>query len=121
MIDNESYTYGVYEVNFTIDGEKTSVVIDDMIATDEYFPAFASGKLWVVLLEKAWAKIHGCYNNIEGDAPFVRSAHKTFTGHFRIDDGFDEPDIDFKKLETDLLKLDQKDAIFTVANCSLSK
>jgi hypothetical protein len=64
-IDQDSYNFGVYEVNFAIDGEMMQIIVDDLIFTDQYFPAFASGKLWVVLLEKAWAKLHGSYFNSE--------------------------------------------------------
>jgi calpain-15 len=53
---------------------------------DDYFPCDpATGQpafthcrgpeLWVVILEKAWAKVHGSYQNIEGgSAPDVLSA-----------------------------------------------
>lgn len=60
---------GLYEIVLFIDGEWQVVIVDD------YFPvkkgtnnfAFArpnGNELWVILLEKAWAKINGGYTNI---------------------------------------------------------
>ena len=60
---------GFYEIEFFIDGEKQIVIVDD------YFPANKNTKslkyaksnkdqIWVMLLEKAWAKINGGYLNI---------------------------------------------------------
>lgn len=47
---------------------------------DDYFPvdengriAFASSKdneIWVSLLEKAWAKLHGTYARVESGVPY---------------------------------------------------
>jgi len=49
------------------------------ITVDDYFPCFPNGppmfskghgnELWVLLLEKAYAKIHGSYRNIVGGLP----------------------------------------------------
>ena len=60
---------GYYEIYFFIDGIKQIVIIDD------YLPIFKKNKkpcfaqpprngIWVMLLEKAWAKINGGYANI---------------------------------------------------------
>jgi calpain-15 len=60
---------GCYEIYFFIDGIKQIVIIDD------YLPIFKKTKkpcfaqpirngIWVMLLEKAWAKINGGYANI---------------------------------------------------------
>lgn len=65
---------GIYEIVFNINGHWQIVIIDD------YFPCFKSSKwpifskphnneLWVMLLEKAWAKINGGYINIVGGWP----------------------------------------------------
>jgi len=51
------------------------VVVDDKIVclgdTDEIAFAAANGcELWVILLEKMWAKIHSCYDRIAGGWEF---------------------------------------------------
>ena len=62
---------GIYSVTFYITGEKKTVTVDD------YFPFYPKkqnwaftqwvGKeIWVMILEKAWAKVHGSYQRIEG-------------------------------------------------------
>lgn len=64
---------GVYRLRICKNGEWYEVVIDD------YFPCFPSGgplfsrgqgnELWVLILEKAYAKLHGGYKNIVGGNP----------------------------------------------------
>lgn len=62
---------GCYEIGLQIDGKWKIVLLDD------YFPCFKKTKrpifakprgaeLWVMLLEKAWAKVNGGYLNITG-------------------------------------------------------
>ena len=60
---------GLYEIIFFIDGEYQIIVIDDYLpvlkSTGKL--AFAKNKnneIWVCLLEKAWAKLNGSYNDI---------------------------------------------------------
>ena len=56
-------------------------MIDDYIACNCGEPAFAEAhgnELWVMLLEKAWAKIHGSYLSIR--AGWISEALNTFTG-----------------------------------------
>lgn len=67
---------GCYEVILNIDGEWQIVLVDDWIpctkSSSTPIPLFArpSGKeLWVILLEKAYAKINGGYLNIVGGIP----------------------------------------------------
>ena len=67
--------YGYYEIILYIDGEFQIVLIDD------YFPVkknnekklvFAQANdniIWVIILEKAWAKVNGGYSNIIGGSP----------------------------------------------------
>ena len=59
---------GYYEIIFYIDGIKQIVIIDDYIpvlkfTNQPYFAKFHENKIWVILLEKAWAKINGGYVN----------------------------------------------------------
>lgn len=57
------------------------VVIDDYIPCDRGEPVFSSAngnELWVILLEKAWAKLHGSYERIE--AGFAENVMHDLTG-----------------------------------------
>jgi hypothetical protein len=53
-----SHQTGVYAIGLTKNGGEETIVVDDFIATLDLEPAFAKGKFWVVILEKAWAKLH---------------------------------------------------------------
>lgn len=66
--------HGYYEVVFNLNGVWKVVIVDD------YFPCLKSNKnpifskpknseLWVLILEKAWAKVNGGYVNIIGGWP----------------------------------------------------
>ena len=61
---NESVEIGIYYMQFHKNGELQRVFVDDSIVTHLQKPAFAGTKLWVALVEKAWAKIHGNYAKI---------------------------------------------------------
>lgn len=63
----EMNPYGVFAVNFTKNGEKKQVIVDDYIPCKKDIPYFSKGngnELWVIILEKAWAKLHGSYERI---------------------------------------------------------
>jgi len=61
---------GIYGFNFYKNGRKAHVVIDDFIPVTregELFMSKAKGnELWVILIEKAFAKLHGSYERIIG-------------------------------------------------------
>ena len=60
--------FGIYEVRICKDGMWTDVVVDEWIPVKDGEPVFsrANGpELWVLILEKAWAKLHGSYHAIE--------------------------------------------------------
>jgi hypothetical protein len=62
---------GYYEIIMIIDGEPRIVIIDDYLPVHSFNrqPCFAKpngNELWVMLLEKAWAKVNGGYFNIIG-------------------------------------------------------
>ena len=69
---------GCYVVYFYVNGVKTPVMIDDYFPVTTYNKlAFSSGKheeIWVPLLEKAWAKLHGSYaRTVSGSSHFAFS------------------------------------------------
>eukprot|EP00759_Apiculatamorpha_spiralis_P013781 PhF_6_TR20521/c0_g1_i1/m.29599/K08582/CAPN15; calpain-15 len=66
--------YGIYRVMLCKNGWWQPVVLDDFVPTQNSVPVFAKNReepneLWVSLLEKAYAKLHGSYFSIRsGDA-----------------------------------------------------
>ena len=71
---------GCYAVSMYINGEKRTVVVDDYFPynNETYSWAFSKSidqfssesgarcnEIWVLILEKAWAKIYGSYQRIE--------------------------------------------------------
>ena len=66
---------GLYSVQFLIDGEKTKIIIDDMIPFDNFYnkPSFTklptSRNIWTIILEKAWAKFLGNYERTISGVP----------------------------------------------------
>lgn len=81
-IDNNK---GAYCVTFFYNGVETDVIVDDFFPViwnqaGKVVPAFSScvgPELWVLLLEKAYAKLHGSYAAIEGGNPGVALADLT--------------------------------------------
>jgi len=62
---------GYYEIILFIDGEWQIIFLDDYFPYDEINKEFLFSKpkkknMWVMLLEKAWAKVNGGYSNIMG-------------------------------------------------------
>lgn len=58
--------YGAYMFK---NGLKMIVAVDDKLPCKEDEVVFAKSngpELWVLLLEKMWAKLHGCYDRIAG-------------------------------------------------------
>ena len=60
---------GKYYVNFYINGKYSQIVIDDKFyrKNDEFYNCGCESpqKLWMPLIEKAWAKIHGGFDKID--------------------------------------------------------
>jgi hypothetical protein len=92
FLTKEVNNAGCYAMKFYINGEPKIIVVDD------YFPycnhkddwAFSRSsdekEIWVLLLEKAWAKIYGSYQRIEagttGEAlPALTGAPSDFMFH----------------------------------------
>ena len=70
---------GIYLLTFFVNGRITPIIVDDFIPVKKTNkPAFAYSKdqeLWVILLEKAWAKLHGSYVRTEGGLPSFAASH----------------------------------------------
>ena len=71
---------GIYMVYLYVNGIWSAVVIDDYIPVwpQNNQPVFAKTKndaLWVSLLEKAWAKLHGTYCRSESNSPNFAVSH----------------------------------------------
>ncbi|XP_078428400.1 calpain-type cysteine protease family [Wolffia australiana] len=83
IITPEFNAEGVYTVRFCIQGEWVPVIVDDWIPCETPSkPAFATSRkrdeLWVSILEKAYAKLHGSYEALEGG--LVQDALVDLTG-----------------------------------------
>lgn len=70
FMQKEKNAAGCYVVSLYVSGKRVDVVLDDYFPVDpSNQPAFAGSKdqeLWVMLIEKAWAKVHGNFEIIEG-------------------------------------------------------
>jgi hypothetical protein len=70
FLQQERNEAGCYVVKLFVSGQYVNVTVDDYFPIDAYKRlAFAGSKnqeLWVMLLEKAWAKLHGDFSVIEG-------------------------------------------------------
>lgn len=83
IITPEYNEEGIYTVRFCIQGEWVPVIVDDWIPCEPSGkPAFATSRrgneLWVSILEKAYAKLHGSYEALEGG--LVQDALVDLTG-----------------------------------------
>ena len=73
---------GKYELNFFVNGVITSIEVDDFFpvkkGTKELaFAHSVNNDMWVPLLEKGWAKLHGSYIATEGGIPSFAATHLT--------------------------------------------
>ena len=79
FVTKEVNAAGIYMVRFFINGNETPVIVDDFLPVKANGqPAFATcrdGELWVSLLEKAWAKLHGTYARTEAGLPCFAASH----------------------------------------------
>ena len=62
--------YGIYAVKICKNGEWRHVIVDDFFpcSNKRLGPCFSKAHrdaLWVLIMEKAWAKLHGSYERIE--------------------------------------------------------
>lgn len=71
FISRDVSPFGCYCLNVCDEGLWKSIIIDDLVPcyNADGQPAFARGngnEIWVMILEKIWAKLYGGYSNIEG-------------------------------------------------------
>ena len=69
FLSDEANDVGIYAAKMYKNGIEMVVIIDDLIPCKGDNVAFARAngpELWVILLEKMWAKLHGCYDRIAG-------------------------------------------------------
>ena len=81
FINDRENKFGVYGVRICKNGEWKEVVVDDRFPCYRGDPAFSNAngdELWVLILEKAWAKLHGSYERIE--AGFAENVFHDLTG-----------------------------------------
>lgn len=77
----EANKYGAYCMRICKNGQWRDVVVDDSFPCNGDKPAFSQGhgqEMWVLLIEKAWAKLHGSYERVE--AGFAESVFRDLTG-----------------------------------------
>ena len=97
---------GIWAVKLYKNGEHSEVVMDNYIPCIDGDACFfkANGKeLWVIILEKAWAKLHGSYERIE--AGHAHEVMRDLTGAPSYDIEIDE---DEDGLFAKLLEYDNK-------------
>ena len=93
FLTDEKNAAGCYAVDVYVNGEKRTVVVDDYFPYDANTERWAFSRpskddgvneIWVLVLEKVWAKIYGSYQRIEagtaGEAmyPLTGSPHQFF-------------------------------------------
>jgi calpain-15 len=68
FITDRTNEFGIYAVKQWKNGELREVVVDDYVPCSFGEPCFSKAngnELWVIILEKVWAKLHGSYERIE--------------------------------------------------------
>ena len=82
FLSKKNHGNGIYAVAMCLNGVWEEIILDDFApctrAGELAFNRSKTEELWVVLLEKAWAKVHGGYLNIE--AGLTREALRDLTG-----------------------------------------
>ena len=79
MFDTQEFNEaGIYLLKLYINGILTPVIVDDFVPCRDGRTAFANRKdgiLWVSLVEKAWAKLHGTNARVEGGQSSIVMNH----------------------------------------------
>tara|TARA_B110000285_G_C15082512_1_gene594317 strand:- start:937 stop:1257 length:321 start_codon:yes stop_codon:yes gene_type:complete len=85
MFLNQENEFGIYAVKFFIRGKPWLITVDDSLLVkyssatnfELYFSKFnpRTYSFWPMLIEKAWAKVQGCYSNAQtGSSAMALSA-----------------------------------------------
>ena len=83
FLTKEANEWGLYAVEMCVYGEWKTIIVDDFFpcGNENSGPCFSKcngDELWVIILEKAWAKIYGSYERIE--RPTSSDALTSLTG-----------------------------------------
>lgn len=98
---------GVYAVRFCLDGEWTYVVVDDLMPVNErggllYAHSKDPQEVWVAILEKAFCKLHSCYEMCDGgiSTEAIYNFFGGVTGNLAItEESQKDPAVYFKRLK----------------------
>ena len=96
---------GFYEITLFIDGKRQIVIVDDYLPVykKNNKPCYAKSnknEIWVMLLEKAWAKVNGGYANIISGLPCEAMEFLTGIGSLIFDlQNLDNEDVEDYKYE----------------------
>ena len=120
---------GIYACSFYINGEKRTVVVDDYFPYDVENDVWAFSRpslkteIWVLILEKCWAKIFGSYQRIE--AGTAGEAMYPLTGspqQFFIHDDYQNKDYIYSRIYmANKMKMPMATAVASMAVKDLSK
>ena len=102
FVTKEPNQAGIYLLSLFVNGTETPIIVDDYFPTKYGRPAFArtkDGEIWAMLLEKAWAKMHGSYMRTEGGMCAHAVQHLMGTPAFTIDHENKDPNKFWRDLQ----------------------